>query len=74
MAFHGKILEKILDENLWGFSSLEKYFGVFLTPKFNKYCGMTSLKIIFCKNKNIVKNTYLRLQNDVYTIVLSASC
>ena len=50
MAFQGKILEKILDENLWGFSSLEKYFGVFLTPKFlknYKYCGITSLKIIF---------------------------
>ena len=59
MAFQGKILEKILDENLRGFSSLEKYFGVFLTPKFQKfykYCGMTSLKMFFCKNKNIVKN------------------
>ena len=54
MAFQGKILEKILDENLWGFSSLEKYFGVFLTPKFQKfykYCGMTSLKMFFAKTK-----------------------
>ena len=59
IAFQWKILEKILDENLWALSPYEKYFGVFLTPKFQtfyKYCGMTSLKIILYKNKNIVKN------------------